>query len=481
MKLPELKQRVASGSKWAFLGELAAKLLTPAIFILLARLLTPVDFGIAAAAVMVMTFSQLLWEAGLGKAVIQREDNWAGAANVAFWSNVSLALAVYILVFLSAESLADMLGEGRIADVLRVQGLQMPIMALGSIHRALLQREFAFKKLFWIRLVAAGGPGLASIPLALSGWGYWALVAGSLAGSIFEMVALWRGSNWRPSTLGPDPPFRSVWAFGLPVMGEGLLLWGIAWGDAFIVSRYLGTAELGYYRGGGTIVSMLFALVLSPLMPMLFGALSRLQNDPDAFRTAFLRAVHAIALTALPLAVFLACLTDEIVITVLGSAWLPAASVIAILGVMQGLSWLVGANPDAYRAKGRPDINFKVNAINVCYYLPVLWLAAQADLLTFLFARLGVALVAFPLHAYLASRILQVRLGEIMHQLRWVVLAVALQIAMIVAAKSALPTGIAPIGVLVIAGLAGTFGLALGLWADRAFLRGLISVFIGRR
>jgi len=480
MKLPELKRRVASASKWAFLGELAAKLLTPAIFILLARVLTPEDFGIAAAAVMVMTFSQLLWEAGLGKAVIQREDSWVSAANIAFWSNVGLALAVYILVFFSADSLADMLGDGRIADVLRVQGLQMPVMALGSIHRALLQREFAFKKLFWIRVAAAGGPGLTSIPLALSGWGYWALVAGSVAGSVVEMVVLWRSSCWRPTKIERGSPFRPVWKFGLPVMGEGLLLWGIAWGDAFIVSRYLGTEALGYYRGGGTIVSMLFALLLSPLMPMLFSALSRLQNDPDAFRSAFLRAVHAIAVIALPLAAFLAILTDEIVATVLGSAWLPAASVIAILAVMQGLSWLVGANPDAYRAKGRPDINLKINALNLCYYLPVLWLAAQADLQTFLFARLGVALIAFPLHAYLASRVLDVRLGEILHRLRWVAIAVALQIAAMFVAKAGLPVGFAPLGVLVTAGLAGAFGLVLGLWADRAFLFGLVRAFVGR-
>ena len=91
----ELKRSVLRASKWAFLGELAAKLITPTIFLVLARLLTPEDFGVAAAAVMVITFSQLLWEAGLGKAVIQREEQVNEAADIAFWSSIALAVAAY--------------------------------------------------------------------------------------------------------------------------------------------------------------------------------------------------------------------------------------------------------------------------------------------------------------------------------------------------------------------------------------------------
>lgn len=474
----ELKARVGRASKWAFSSELVAKLITPAIFIVLVRLLTPEDFGVVTAAMMIITFAQLLWDAGMGKAVIQREADLAEIASIAFWNNIVLSLLIYAALFIFADPLAGLLGDSRVATVLRVQGLQMPIMAVAAVHRALLQREFAYKKLFWVRLTAAGVPGLFSLPLAWSGYGYWAVVAGSLVGAAGETVVLWCMSSWHPKLIYPKSIAPEVWKFGLLVMGEGLLTWGIAWCDAFIVGRYLGSEALGFYRGGAMLVSIVFTLALSPMLPLLFGALSRLQNDDAQFRQAYLKSSYIFALISLPVGVAFLFLSEEFTEIAFGAQWRPAASVVGTLGLLQGISWMVGGNPEAYRAKGRPGVNVKVNILTLCYYFPILWLSIRSGLESFLIARLGVGMISFVIHHSVAACVLKSGVGVWLKETRWILIAVVMQAAAMHGLHHVIPRDFSVVAKTLLVGGAGILSLSIGLWSDREKIKNLVLRFL---
>ena len=150
--------------KWSFLSELASKAVQPLVFVILARLLTPEDFGVVAAATMVISFSQIFWEAGMGKAIIQYQGDRVAAANAAFWVNNALGVVVVgALVAISGWVADRIFHDPRVALVLWVMALQVFLSASVSVHVALLQKDMQFKHLFWVRLATVAGSGLGSV------------------------------------------------------------------------------------------------------------------------------------------------------------------------------------------------------------------------------------------------------------------------------------------------------------------------------
>lgn len=476
----DLKSKILSASKWSVMGELSSKVITPLVFLILARILSPADFGVASAAVMVISFSQLIWDAGLGRALIQSEAESLESANTVFWANAALSLAVYAVCYFAAPWIADSFQDTRVTAVVRVQGIQMVVNALGAVQRALLQRQLDFRRLFFIRLSTSCLPGIASVPLALAGYGYWALVGGALTGAGAELAMLWSGSDWKPCLTFSRKLARGLGSFGLWVMGEGLLSWAIGWIDAILVGRYFGTKDLGVYRTGVTLVSMLFAVTLSPILPVLFSAFSRLQSNKSEFLHAYLKVVKALALVALPLGASLFCLQKEIAHIALGEKWAGAAPVIGYIGCMHGFSWLVGANPEAYRALGHPAVNVKVNLLTLSYYVPSLCVAASYGLGVFLPVRILIALVALPIHVVIAMRMFGVELGLLWSQVRWSMLGALLVVVFTLGLSHWLPSSLPAVVRGLALGLCALGSYLVCVWPEREFITAVLAKVLRR-
>ena len=400
-----LKTKVVSAAKWSAFAEIASKGITPIIFIVLAWILTPKDFGLVAIATMVISFSQIFWDAGLSKALIQRQGDVEKTANIVFWTNMVLGVVIYGLLFLSAGFIAHLFKEPLAEAVIKVQGLQIILASLFSIQTALFQKELNFKKLFYVRLLTSVLPGFASIPFALWGFGYWALVVGSLVGAFGQLILLWLISSWRPQLKYDTQIAKQLFRFGLWVTGEGLLGWVFVWGDALIVGAYLGTEDLGLYRTGITFVLMFYTVIFTPLSPVLFSALSRLQNDREKLNSVISKVTLISILVSIPLGVGLFSLRELIEMVIFGEKWMGIAVVIGVFALLNALTWIVGFHPEGYRAIGLPDINTKIMLFGLCYYLPVYLMAIPYGLTTFLWARLACIFLTFTLRLYIAYRL----------------------------------------------------------------------------
>jgi O-antigen/teichoic acid export membrane protein len=383
-----LTERTLSASKWSFLAELSSKAISPILFLVLARFLTPADFGIATMATMVITFSQVFWEAGLSKALIQRQEAIDEEADVVFWTNALLALGVYLLLFCLSPSLSNLFHEPRATAVLRVQGVQILILSLASVPNALLQRELNFRALFSTRLLQSLAPLLASVPLAISGLGYWALVAGSIASSIVQTVVLFQKSSWSPSFRYRYALAKEMFPFGLWVAGESLLAWLYIWIDSAIVGAKLSSLELGLYRTGDLLVSTLFGLALSPLVPVMFSTFSRLQSDKGKLNSAVMNSTILISLFSIPLGVGLFMTRHPFESALFPAGWKGLADIIGVFALLHGVTWVNGAQIEAFRAAGKPDVNAKVMLAGIAYSIPVYLVFAESGLEVFIWARL---------------------------------------------------------------------------------------------
>ena len=326
--------RFVHALKWSFFSEIAAKSVQPVVFVVLARLLTPKDYGVMASAVMVISFTQIFWEAGMGKALIQRRHDIDDAANAAFWVNMAVAIAIGVLLHLFASRIAIFFfHDGRVAAVLRVMVLQIVLGALSSVHNALLQKEMDFKKLFLVRFATVTLPGILSVPLAWYGFGYWALVAGTLSGQTAQAIILWHMSRWRPKLQLDIRVINEMWGFGIWVGASGLLSWFYSWADSLIVGIYLGGHDLGLYRTGNQFATMVYATLIGPLTPVFYSYLVRMDNDHEKIRHAGQVILGLLIVVAIPVSFMLLAFSDNLAALVFGANWLGVGI------VCHGLQW----------------------------------------------------------------------------------------------------------------------------------------------
>lgn len=428
--------------KWSFLTELAAKAVQPVVFIILARLLSPEDFGVMASALMVLGFSQVFWEAGMGKALIQRQEDVLAAADVAFWVNIALGLMIGALLFLSAESIAmHVFDDDRVSAVIQVMSLQVFLAAAGSVHTAYLQKYMGFKKLFWIRFATIAVPGLASIPLAWSGMGYWALVAGTLVGQAVQLVMLWWLSGWRPRVSFDYHVARGMVCFGGWVAASGLLAWFFTWADSLIVGIYMGSHELGLYRTGAMFAGMFLAMLFGPITPVLYSHLSRMNQNKERMRTATTRVLTLVLYVSVPVSVVVFALADQVEWVVFGPQWQGISIVIGVMSLAQGLAWTVGFHGEIYRAMGKPSYETIVMATTLAVYLVAYLYSVRHGLEALVWTRLGLTMGGVFVHMMMVWKLLQLPLAPL---LRHFVVALVLSVAGVVVGNCFLQGNLSP-------------------------------------
>jgi O-antigen/teichoic acid export membrane protein len=421
-----LKTKVVSAAKWSAFAEIASKGITPIIFIVLAWILTPKDFGLVAIATMVISFSQIFWDAGLSKALIQRQGDVEKTANIVFWTNMILGIVIYGLLFLSASFIAHLFKEPLAEAVIKVQGLQIILASLCSVQTALFQKELNFKKLFYVRLLTSVLPGFASIPFALWGYGYWALVMGSLVGAFGQVILLWWINPWRPQFEYDFGLMKALFPFGLWVSGSALLGWCFLWVDSLIVGIYLDVQQLGLYRTGNTLVMMVFGIVLSPILPILFSMFSRMQDNIERLKNALLKSTKIIIIVAFPISMGLFIGSELVSSIIFSDKWQGVDQVIEMMALVHGLAWLVGANGEAYKGIGKPDIETKIMSLSIFFHLTLYLIIIKYGLAAFLFGRLMSVFFGLLIHLFFLKKYLYIGYKKIFNISKFVLFSVVI-------------------------------------------------------
>lgn len=401
-----LAHRTLHAFRWSLIGEAAGRAIPPLTFALLALLLVPEDFGVLAAATVIISLCTVFAEAGLGKAVVQTSSDAFRSASTALWISLVLGSLATLLLALLSPLVAMFFRDPRIGDVVRALSLQCLLSGLTAIPSALLQRELRFKALAASRLAGAIVSMLVALPLALRGAGYWALVAAALTGQLTQLSTAWIASGWRPGPGLSPPDRRALLTFGGWATASGLLGWGFVWGDALVVARYLGAHDMGLYRVGNSLVIAAFGLAFAPLLPVLFSVFSRHRGDLQAIRADLESAARMIALVSLPGGAMLALASPAIDALMSPFGWNGIGSAIGVLGVCHGLAWIVGANGEALRGAGRPHGETLAMAVAIPMYFIAYFVAVRHGLEAFLWTRAGCSVLGVLIQVTVAKYII---------------------------------------------------------------------------
>ena len=300
----------------------------------MARLLTPEDFGIMAAASIFTELASLLSESGIIHPLVQRKSISERHIETAFTANLLSGLVATAVICLIAGRAADFFGMPQLRDVLYVMSALYPLTGISAISSKLLEREHSFRPIAQCEVVSfLLGHALVGIGMAATGFGVWALVGATFAAGVIRSFVLFRA---QPHTLR----LRIRWQTYMELMSQGLGYTAQRFsnivslkGDFLVVGRALDAGSLGLYDRAYVLMNLSNRLVMSSLNKVLFPAFSRIQDDPERLRAAFLRCTALVALIFLPVSAFTVLLAPEVVAVLLGPQWRGAVVPFTILSL----------------------------------------------------------------------------------------------------------------------------------------------------
>lgn len=377
-----LNSKVRTATKWSAIAEIAAKLLTPIVSMVLARLLTPEAFGVVTTLTMIITFAEIFTDAGFQKYIVQHDfvddRDKDESTNVAFWSNLIMSLIIWGGIAVFADSLADLVGNPGLGHVLVVACASIPLAAFSSIQMALYKRDLDFKTLFKVRIVGILIPLVITVPLAFLLRSYWALVFGALAVNIANAILLTWYSKWKPRLYYSFQKLHDMLSFTIWSMIEAISIWLTGYVDVFIVGTMLSQYYLGLYKTSSTLVGQIMALITSVTTSILFSSLSRLQNDEAEFKHMFFRFQKIVGLLVVPLGVGVFLFSDLVTTILLGDQWMEASGFIGLWGLTSAVTIVLSHySSEVYRAKGRPKLSVLAQTLHVVVLWPTVLIAVR--------------------------------------------------------------------------------------------------------
>jgi O-antigen/teichoic acid export membrane protein len=434
----EVKEKSIESLKWTYLTRLLPAVVSPVTLIVLASLLVPSDFALVAIAATVLSLLNSFQDVGLSKAIIQSNQNHPELLNLVFWANLAISLFLYLALLWAAPLLGTFFKTPESVDVIRILGCKLILSALGMVQRNIMIKRIQFRGIFYVSVIPATLPLIVTIPLAYFDCGVWALVIGDLLSVVISTLLLWIFIPWRPDyptriRIDPRPLFFGFW-----ITLEALVGWFYIQGDNAIVGRYFTTREFGIYVVSYNAVVAVIGTILTPVSEMAYPVFCRLQQDRALLSATLLDLMRLCALVSLPVGAGICLVSGTAVPIIFGDQWRGMERVMAVLALTQGLAWVVAANPDVYKAIGRPDTVTKFQLAKLLYTLPAYLGAAQFTLMTFVYAKLAVVLVGISLWAYLTVRTLPIAPRDLLAALKTPFYATSVMILAVLAASIAM-------------------------------------------
>jgi len=325
--MADLKGRSVRGGAVTVAAQGAKFVLQMGSTMVLARLLTPTDFGLVAMVTVVTGFVGMFKDAGLSMATVQRETITHGQVSTLFWINVTLSVLLMALTSALAPVIAWFYGEPRLVGITLAIAGTFIFAGFTVQHQALLRRQMQFKKLAVIEVIAMATGAAVAVTVGWHTRTYWALVCIPAGTAVTNALGVWICSGWKPGPPKRGTGVMPMLKFGGGLTGFAILNYFTRNADNVIIGVTLGSAPLGIYSRAYYLLMVPIRQFNAPVGSVMVPALSRLQNDPARYRNAYLRAVGTLAFIGMPLVALLYVVADEIIAIVLGPGWGQASTV----------------------------------------------------------------------------------------------------------------------------------------------------------
>lgn len=401
-----LKSKTVKGVGWSAIDNVAQMGVTFLVSIVLARLLSPDDYGLIGLITIVTAVCTTLVNGGFSTALIRKKDITDDDYNTAFIVNLGMSLLLYAVVYLCSPFIADFFQRKELIPLTRVSSLGLVVGALSLVQQARLTKRIDFKSQTKITLVASVASGVIGIVMALLDFGVWALVAQTLSNQALRTIFLWVVNRWTPQLRFSKDSFHNLFGFGWKMMLSGLL--DTVWKELYqvVVGKFYNPATLGQYTRAGQFSKMLSSNLTNVIQRVTYPVLSNIQDDKERMISAYRKMIKiTMFITAIGM-FFLGAIAEPLLYCLIGPKWHEAATYLPLICISGSTYPLHAMNLNMLQVQGRSDLFLGLEIIKKIIALGPLFIGAFVGIMPMLYTNILTSVICYFLNSYYSGKLL---------------------------------------------------------------------------
>ena len=374
-----MKSKVVNGFFWKFGEQVSSQFVSFILSIILARLLTPNDYGVVALVNIFILIANVFVTSGFGTALIQKENSNETDFSTIFYLSELVSILIYILIFAIAPFVANFYNNPKMTLILRVFALQLPLSAFNAIQQAYISKHLMFRKVFVSTTISSILSGVIGICCAYAGFGVWALVSQYLSNTAIVSITLALQISWHPQLKFSWSAGKPLLNFGWKILAASLLGQFFNQLRSLILGRVYSSADLAYYNRGLRFPELISENVNNTISGVLFPVLSEYGDDFIKVKNGLRKSIRMSTFILMPLLFGLMSTAQEVILLLLTSKWLKAVPFMQILCLSCVFDTVSNENIQALKAIGKSDVLLKLEFIKKPIYLVLLILGMKIN------------------------------------------------------------------------------------------------------
>ena len=386
MPTQSLKSKVAKGAVWTLLEKLSTQVVSFVVGMILARLLTPDDYGTVALTSIFFAVAGVLVDGGFGNALIQKKDADDLDFNSVFYLNLALSVLAYVALFCAAPWIAGFYKVPELTPIVRVAAMSLMFNAVNAIQNAELTKKMLFHLSFRVSMITCFTSAVCGVILAFMGYGVWALVWSTLISGFVGVIARWFIIAWRPKLVFSFERLKPLFSYGWKMAVSSIIDQFFVNLNGLLIGKFYSKADLAYVNKGNALPSLAMNEVDATLGRVSFPAMVLLQNDKAKLRDAMRRMIQCSTFLVFPLMVGIAACSHSLLRLLFGSQWTPAAPYMMLACFSFALWPFHTINLRGIMAVGRSDVFLKLEVLKKTLKLVVILTAFRYGVFVFMAA-----------------------------------------------------------------------------------------------
>ena len=372
MEKESLKKKTFNGMKWALLDNIANSGVTFLVGLVLARMLSPVEFGILGIITIFINLSITVIDGGFATALIRKPDADENDYNTVFHVNVLVSGILIALLCLTSEFIANFFAQPVLAQVLPIMSIILLFNACSLIQKTILVKRLDFRSQAYVSLVSSITSGAIGITIAYHGGGIWALAVQQMSRQFIMMMGLWIANHWMPTLRFSKKSFRDLFGFGSKILAANVI--NSLYKDMFlaVIGKMYTIRELGYYNRAdqfNIIFSNNFGQIVKRVS---LSSLSLVQDDETRFRHSYRKMTLYIGMINFAAVFGLSAIAKPLIVTLIGEKWLPSVYLLQIMSLYAALYPLHQLNLNILSVRKRSDLFLKLEIVKKILFIPVI-------------------------------------------------------------------------------------------------------------
>ena len=391
---------------WVGFEKCSTHVLQFVIGIILARLLTPDDYGMVGMLAVFIALSNLFVDSGFGLALIQKKERTEEDYSTVFFFNLAMSVLAYLILFLAAPLIASFYKMPDLCNLCRVMSLGLPLGALCTIQRTRMTINLDFRSQTYVSIVALIASGIVGITLAYRGWGVWALAWQGIASSLMSIALLWWLAKWCPRMAFSVPSFKRFFSFGWKHLCTCFI--SVVYDNVYtlVIGKSFGAADLGHFTRACGYPALAANTVSDTVLRVNFPILAQFQDDHEKLVSVYRKMLRAPMFLLIPLLLGMAVTARPLIVTMIGEKWLPCVPYLQVVCVAMIFYPLSNVNLNLLYVKGRTDIVLKLDLIKKPIAFAIVFCAIPFGILGMCFSKMIYNMIAFSINCYYTKKLL---------------------------------------------------------------------------